>query len=96
MRRLIVKRLAAMVVIILALTAVMFMLAKISPLDPVHAMLGPNASRQALATQRHMLGLDRPLIDQYGRYSAVPSARPTGPGAGSRRISARSSPPPLS
>ncbi|HKB29714.1 MAG TPA: hypothetical protein VKD26_02655, partial [Streptosporangiaceae bacterium] len=68
MRRLIVKRLAGMAVIILALTAVLFVLQKISPLDPVHAMLGSNASSQALAAQRHRLGLDRPLVDQYGHY----------------------------
>ena len=70
MRRLIVKRLAGMAVIILALTAVLFVLQKISPLDPVHAMLGSNASSQALAAQRHRLGLDRPLVDQYGHYVA--------------------------
>src|SRR5258708_32325005 len=72
MRRLIVKRLAGMAVIILALTAVLFVLQKISPLDPVHAMLGSNASSQALAAQRHRLGLDPPLADQYGHYLARP------------------------
>jgi peptide/nickel transport system permease protein len=68
--QLIAKRLAAMVVILLALTAVMFALQKISPLDPVHAMLGQSASAQAVAAQRHLLGLDRPVTDQFGHYLA--------------------------
>lgn len=70
MLQLIAKRLAAMVVILLALTAVMFALQKVSPLDPVHAMLGPSASAQAVAAQRHALGLDRPLPAQFGHYLA--------------------------
>jgi peptide/nickel transport system permease protein len=64
------KRLGAMVVIILALTAVMFGLQKISPLDPVHAMLGQSASAQAVAAERHVLGLDQPITAQYLHYLA--------------------------
>jgi peptide/nickel transport system permease protein len=66
--QLIAKRLAAMVVILLVLTAVMFSLQKISPLDPVHAMLGPGASAQAVAAQRHLLGLDKPVTTQFVHY----------------------------
>jgi len=44
---LVVKRVAAGVVIILFLTAVMFTLQKVSPVDPVHAMLGAQASGNA-------------------------------------------------
>jgi peptide/nickel transport system permease protein len=68
MTALIAKRVAAAVVITLALTAVMFLLQKVSPLDPVHAMLGPTASRGAIAAERHTLGLDRPVPEQYVRY----------------------------
>ncbi|MDX6312368.1 MAG: peptide/nickel transport system permease protein, partial [Streptomyces sp.] len=64
------KRLGAMVVIILALTAVMFGLQKISPLDPVHAMLGQSASAQTVAAERHVLGLDQPITEQYLHYLA--------------------------
>jgi peptide/nickel transport system permease protein len=62
------KRLAAMVVIIVILTAVVFALQKASPLDPVHAMLGPTASREAVALQRHALGLDQPVLGQFWHY----------------------------
>jgi peptide/nickel transport system permease protein len=65
---LISKRFTAMVLILLMLTAVMFFLQKISPLDPVHAMLGPGATRQAIAAQEHVLGLDRPITAQFLHY----------------------------
>ena len=70
MIRLIVKRLAAAVVIILALTAGMFILQKVSPVDPVHAMLGAQASGSQILAEQHRLGLDRPLVDQYLSYLA--------------------------
>jgi peptide/nickel transport system permease protein len=62
------KRLGSMVVIILALTLVVFYLQQISPLDPVHAQLGANASQSALAQRRHELGLDRPFFSQFWSY----------------------------
>ena len=60
MRKFILSRVAAMVAILIALTAVMFVLQHISPLDPVKAQLGANASREAVAARRHALGLDQP------------------------------------
>ena len=65
---LIAKRLAAAVVIILFLTAVMFTLQKVSPVDPVHAMLGAQASGSQILAERHRLGLDRPVVAQYLSY----------------------------
>ncbi|HEX3751141.1 MAG TPA: ABC transporter permease [Streptosporangiaceae bacterium] len=68
MIQLIGKRLTAAVIIVLALTAVMFLLQKISPVDPVHAMLGASASPAAIEAERRRLGLDRPILDQYISY----------------------------
>ena len=65
---LIAKRLGAAVVIVLALTAVMFILQKVSPEDPVHAMLGPSASPAAVLREEHVLGLDRPVPAQFLSY----------------------------
>jgi peptide/nickel transport system permease protein len=65
---LIVKRLAAAAVIILALTAGMFVLQQVSPVDPVHAMLGAQASAGQILAERHRLGLDRPVLAQYVSY----------------------------
>ncbi len=70
MIRLILKRLAAAVVIVLALTAGMFILQKVSPVDSVHAMLGAQASAGQILAEQRRLGLDRPLVDQYLSYLA--------------------------
>jgi peptide/nickel transport system permease protein len=68
MLQLIVKRLGAVVVILLVLTAVLFGLQKASPADPIHTMLGPGASHSAIAAERHLLHLDEPVTTQYFRY----------------------------
>jgi peptide/nickel transport system permease protein len=65
---LIAKRLGAALIIAVALTAVMFLLQKLSPTDPVHAMLGPSASPAAILREEHVLGLDRPLTAQFLSY----------------------------
>jgi peptide/nickel transport system permease protein len=65
---LIVRRLAAALVIILVLTAGMFILQKVSPVDPVHAMLGAQASAGQILAERRRLGLDRPVLAQYLSY----------------------------
>lgn len=68
MLRLIAGRLAALVGILIALSAVVFVLESVIPADPVRAMVGASASRQAVAAKRHELGLDRPLPVQYARF----------------------------
>ncbi|MFE3001153.1 ABC transporter permease [Nocardia sp. NPDC059246] len=68
MRGFVISRLASMVAILIALTAVLFVLQRISPLDPVHAQLGGSASQTAIAARRHELGLDRPLPVQFWHY----------------------------
>ncbi len=65
---LLAKRLAAVVVILLALTAVLFGLRQLSSADPVRTMLGANASQELVAQKRAELGLDDPLAAQYFRY----------------------------
>jgi peptide/nickel transport system permease protein len=66
--RLLAKRAAATVVILLILSAAMFVLQKMSHTDPVHAYLGANASKAAIAHESHVLGYDKPLITQYVHY----------------------------
>lgn len=65
---LIAQRLAAAVGIMVALVAILFLLQQASHVDPVHAALGPGASKAAVAAERHRLGLDRPLIEQFFTY----------------------------
>lgn len=68
MRILLAKRVGSMVVIVLILAVVMFYLQHISPIDPVHAMLGGQASDMQVASMRHTLGLDKPVFTQLGTY----------------------------
>ena len=68
MPALIATRLLSAVVIMLVLAAALFGLQQISRTDPVHTMLGPGASPAAIATERHVLGLDRPVASQLGHY----------------------------
>ena len=68
MIRFIVKRLVAMVLILLVLTAIIFLLQKVSNVNPAHAYLGANASQAAIAHEEHVLGYDQPLINQYLHY----------------------------
>ncbi len=70
MSRVIAKRIAAMVGVLLFLAAVVFTLQHLTPTDPVHSYLGANASRAAIKAESHKLGYDRPLPVQYVRYIA--------------------------
>ena len=63
-----VTRVAAMIAILIALTGVMFILQHISPLDPVKAQLGAQASADAVAARRDALGLNDPLLSQFWNY----------------------------
>jgi peptide/nickel transport system permease protein len=68
MRNFVLTRVGAMIVILIALIAVMFVLQHISPMDPVKAQLGANASAEAVVARRHTLGLDQPVINQFWNY----------------------------
>ena len=63
-----VKRIAAMIVILLVLTAIIFGLQRLSHTNPVHAYLGANASKAAIAKESAILGYNKPVIDQYFHY----------------------------
>jgi peptide/nickel transport system permease protein len=62
------RRLTSVLVVVLVLVAVVFVLQRISPTDPVRAALGPNASRALVAAERKRLGYDDPLAVQYVHY----------------------------
>jgi peptide/nickel transport system permease protein len=68
MKTFVASRLAALVVILIALTAVMFLLQHISPLDPVKAQMGAQASQSAVAARRAALGLNDPIMTQFWHY----------------------------
>ncbi len=68
MSRLIVKRVIAMVGVLLFLAAAMFTLQHNTPVSPVHSMLGANASKAAIAAESRKLGYDKPILQQYVHY----------------------------
>jgi peptide/nickel transport system permease protein len=66
--RLVVTRFGGMVVVVLALAFTVFVFQKLSPVDPVRAIVGADASRAAVAAERARLGLNRPFLAQFVTY----------------------------
>lgn len=66
--RYIVRRLAYFVVVLAAMTVVMFVISHVIPGDPAAAMAGFGAPKYVIDSVRHQLGLDRPLYEQYFVY----------------------------
>lgn len=50
------------------LLVVTFGIVRLIPGDPARLVAGPHASDQAVQALRHQLGLDQPLIAQFGHY----------------------------
>ena len=62
------KRFAALVPTLLAISFVVFFMIHLAPGDPAQAVLGERATPEALACIRRQMGLDKPLHIQYIRY----------------------------
>jgi peptide/nickel transport system permease protein len=54
--------------ILLAITIGSFFLIHLVPGDPARIQLGPHATYAQVAALRHVLGLDRPVVDQYWSF----------------------------
>jgi peptide/nickel transport system permease protein len=61
----VLRRLATAVVVLAAVSVVVFAATEALPGDPAQAILGRSASPQALAALRRQLHLNRPVLDQY-------------------------------
>ena len=70
MFRFLVRRLALTLPVVLGVTTLVFALIHLIPGDPAQAMLGETASEQDVQALRERLGLDRPLVEQYGAFLA--------------------------
>jgi ABC-type dipeptide/oligopeptide/nickel transport system permease component len=66
--RFLVRRLLLTIPVLLGVATLVFSLIHLVPGDPVQAMLGDSASPQDIADLRGRLGLDRPLLVQYGAF----------------------------
>jgi len=65
-----VRRLLWSVLVLIGLSIIIFLIARAMPGDPARLALGPTASQEQVETLRTSMGLDRPLVEQYGRFAA--------------------------
>lgn len=65
MLKYVVKRFLQMLVMLFALSVIVFLMVRLIPGDPVTMMLGQGAGKEAIAAERARLGLDCPLPQQY-------------------------------
>src|SRR2546426_8574685 len=63
-----VRRVLRAVTTLLGTTLIIFVLVRVVPADPAVSIAGPKADAETLAMIRKDLGLDDPLVVQYGRY----------------------------
>lgn len=68
MLRFLARRLALTVPVLLGVATLVFSLIHLIPGDPALAMLGETAAPEDVAELRTRLGLDRPLLAQYGHF----------------------------
>ncbi|MFT3873293.1 MAG: ABC transporter permease [Nocardioides sp.] len=66
MTKFIALRVAGMVPQLLVISILAFLLVQLAPGTVADSILGSGASPQAVAELNHRLGLDRPMIEQYG------------------------------
>jgi peptide/nickel transport system permease protein len=66
MRRYLVERLVSGAFVLFGVSFIVFVLSHLAPGDPAQVMLGPLATPRELASLREQLGLDRPILVQYG------------------------------
>ncbi len=59
---------ASLVLTFIGLTAITFFISRLTKIDPVLAIVGDKASKDVYDKAFIMLGLDKPLIVQYGAY----------------------------
>jgi len=68
MRRYVTQRLVSVAAVLLGVSFIVFLILHLTPGDPAQILLGPLATPGELATLREQLGLNRPMLVQYGRW----------------------------
>jgi peptide/nickel transport system permease protein len=68
MHRYLIRRLLLTIPVLLGVATLVFSLIHFIPGDPAQAMLGEGAAPEDVAQLRERLGLDRPLLVQYGSF----------------------------
>src|SRR3954463_12599721 len=62
---LILRRIVVSVAILFIVSALLFCILRLLPLDPAAMSLPPNATLAEIEAKRHEMGLDQPLFRQY-------------------------------
>src|SRR5262245_41151134 len=62
------KRLGFALVTLCSVLTLVFLIVRILPGDPALVILGDQASPESIAALRQRLGLDQPILVQYGRF----------------------------
>ena len=65
----ILRRLVAMVLTLLVLSMIVFLIFDALPADPARLTCGKSCSPAIVEANRHRLGLDKPLVDQYTDFA---------------------------
>jgi peptide/nickel transport system permease protein len=63
-----IRRILWSLLVLFGLSIVIFVIARAMPGDPARLALGPRASAEQVTQLREELGLNRPLVQQYGLY----------------------------
>jgi len=66
--RYLAARIALAPLMLWLIATLVFLLLRVAPGDPIDALLGPKAPAAARAALRAQLGLDQPLLTQYGHF----------------------------
>ena len=62
------KRLLALIPVIIGVTFLIYFIMSFSPGDPARMQLGNAATEESVAQLRQEMGLDQPVLVQYVRY----------------------------
>ena len=66
--RLLIGRLGISALVLVGVSALIFLIARVIPGDPARIALGPNATQEQVSKLRAELHLDEPVIAQYGYF----------------------------
>ena len=65
------RRFSMLIFVLYAVVTLAFFVMRLAPGDPARIIAGFDAPYETILALRHELGLDRPLVVQYGRYLAA-------------------------
>ena len=68
MWKFIAKRLVSMIPVLLSVTLIIYLIMSMAPGDPAKVILGEQATPEQIAELREEMGLNDPVLVQYGRY----------------------------